>query len=264
MNIRSLFTLIELLVVIAIIAILAAMLLPALSKARQRAFQTQCISNFSQMGKGFLMYANDCEDNLVPYWNTESGSWQSGCQGWFYGNEANGMVAPYLSHNMNAPLGGWYRTYNNVWSTSPFACPSRSGNNYITETAAAGTNAIAYGLGINSLLGDLSFRNTKLTAVQRPSRSAYIGEGKYNSCYVNWGSTDRVVYPHDYIAELDQAAFISHGPGKATFLFMDFHVEVVPRLKVPNSTRDSRAPYSSFWRFVCLSSTDNNNYNDNW
>ena len=76
------FTLIELLVVIAIIAILAAMLLPALSAARERARSTSCLSNLKNLGLAHTIYMQDNDEHIIAYANAVNGN--------------NGKKWPYL------------------------------------------------------------------------------------------------------------------------------------------------------------------------
>jgi prepilin-type N-terminal cleavage/methylation domain-containing protein/prepilin-type processing-associated H-X9-DG protein len=112
---RNAFTLIELLVVIAIIAILAAMLLPALSKAKRKAQSISCMNNGKQLITGLLMWTHDNEDRLPFSW---SGTDQLGTPAWCDGAMATTPDAVDETLIQRSP------TFPNVPSLMVFRCPS--------------------------------------------------------------------------------------------------------------------------------------------
>ncbi|MGP8198781.1 MAG: DUF1559 domain-containing protein [Limisphaerales bacterium] len=127
-NARSLsasFTLIELLVVIAIIAILAAMLLPALGKAKESAYRVDCAANMKQTGLALHMYCDDSADYLPPGPNATNYAGLSQTELPIYGGLGDyGKYLPYyLAVYLKLPSPqGMSRTTTNL--VSVFLCPS--------------------------------------------------------------------------------------------------------------------------------------------
>ena len=153
---RKAFTLIELLVVIAIIAILAAMLLPALNRAKQTSKKASCTSNLHQLGIALNMYSDDFA-GLVP-------------------RASQSAADPIWYRVLATYVGG--RSENDFDKTKVLICPA-----YPPEVGQQ-VCYLVNGWGFSSITdmtGQQTITPTKLTSVQQPTDTIYLTDYEYGS-----------------------------------------------------------------------------------
>ncbi len=192
---RSGFTLIELLVVIAIIAILAAMLLPALSKAREAGRNAVCVNNMHQMGMAFALYADDY-DGFMPAGDPHGPGDPSTIWLWKQRNNVTtGLIYPYVK------------------SRDVYLCPTDKYHG----TRIAGRRAHRlYSYSVNVYTLYHNGRVARMTDWVQPSNTMLLMEEAYNSPindgYVvsGPGTLDILAYRHN---------------NKGNLCMGDFHVE---------------------------------------
>ncbi|MCM8772606.1 MAG: DUF1559 domain-containing protein [Candidatus Omnitrophica bacterium] len=234
------FTLIELLVVVAIIAILASMLLPVLSRTRERARQTSCLNNLKQIGLSILMYVQDYDDYFPDNCLTLSG--------W------GGPPAPNAGPNNTYPTWSARLYYNGyVKNVKMFICPS-----YIEKRRGV-SNEWLYGkyvgardYAINAYLSTWGLGSKKkLSLVKNPSRTILLAEtGRaditdryYSGCYAGPQNDPgvRFVYfgTHNNPNIIRILSFPQNSPvGGNNWLYCDGHAEYIRDRDLPKATNN--------------------------